>query len=172
VQENKVMNKVLESVLRRILESACEEQQASLDLTVLSAAVDPYRIDTAAGHRDGAWLAEQLAKLYGPIQRPHWRGLHYDIAADGKIRKPNGEIYENNDDDWEWLITNPAKAARLLGYVPFDRIIDLRNAPPITHRKARVRPEARLSIGLDVEVLPPRRGAGRRRKSQHKLLNR
>ena len=95
---------------------------------------------------------EQFAKLYGPAQRAHWRGLHYAVVADGKVRKPNGEIYRNTDDDWEWLITNPAKAARWLGYVPFDRIIDQRNSAPIIHRKARVRPEARLSIGLDVEI--------------------
>jgi hypothetical protein len=145
------MNKQLDGVLRRVLETACEEHKLS-DLTVLSAQVDPYRIDTAAGHRDGAWVAEQFAKLYGPAQRAHWRGLHYAVVADGKVRKPNGEIYRNTDDDWEWLITNPAKAARWLGYVPFDRIIDQRNSPPIIHRKARVRPEARLSIGLDVEI--------------------
>ena len=150
-------SKSLEGILRRILESACEEHKASLsDLTVLSAQVDPYRIDTAAGHRDGQWLAEQLARLYGPAQRAHWRGIHYAIVSDGKIRKPNGEIYRNTNDDWEWLIINPAKAARWLGYVSFDRIIDQRNSPPIIHRKARVRPEARLSIGLDVEIRTPR----------------
>jgi hypothetical protein len=72
------MSKTLEGVLRRILESACEEHKASLtDPTVLSAQVDPYRIDTVAGHRDGQWLAEQLAKLYGSAQRAHWRGIHY-----------------------------------------------------------------------------------------------
>jgi hypothetical protein len=151
--ETTTMSKALEGVLRRILESACEEHKASLnDLTVLSAQVDPYRIDTAAGHRDGAWLAEQLAKLYGPAQRAHWRGLHYAIVADGRIRKPNGEVYRNTNDDWEWLITNPAKAARWLGYVPFDRIVDQRNSPPIIYRKARVRPEPYLSIGLDVDI--------------------
>jgi hypothetical protein len=143
--------KTFDGVLRRILESACADISLS-DLTVLSAQVDPYRIDTVAGHRDGAWLAEQLARLYGPAQRAHWRGLHYAIVANGGIRKPNGEIYENTDDDWEWLVTNPAKAARWLGYIPFDRIIDQRNAPPIIHRKAWVRPEAHLSIGLDVNI--------------------
>jgi hypothetical protein len=140
-------------VLRQVLETACEEYEASLsDLTVLSAQVDPYRIDTAAGHRDGAWLAEQLAKLYGPAQRAHWRGLHYAIVADGGIRKPNGEIYQNTNDDWEWLITNPAKAARWLGYVPFERIVDQRNSAPTIHHKAWVAPKAHLSIGLDIEI--------------------
>jgi hypothetical protein len=145
-------NKMLDGILRGILESACEDHNASLnELTVLSAQVDPYRIDTAAGHRDGAWLAEQLAKLYGPRDRAHWRGLHYAIVANGKIKKPNGEIYVNTEDDWNWL-AGPAKAARWLGYIPFDRIVDQRNAPPIIHRKARVNPQAALSIGLDVTI--------------------
>ena len=72
--------------------------------------------------------------------------------ADGTIRKPGGEIYRNTDDDWNWLITNPAKAARWLGYIPFDRILDQRNAAPIIHRKAWVRPTTRLDIGLDVAI--------------------
>jgi hypothetical protein len=146
------MSKTLEGILRRVLESACEEHKASLsDLTVLSAQVDPYRIDTMAGHRDGQWLAEQLVKHYGPAKRAHWRGLHYAMIG-GDTRKPNGEVYQNIDDDWEWLIGNPAKAARWLGYVPFDRIMDQRNAAPIIHRKARVSPEATLSIGIDVVI--------------------
>ena len=151
--KGRAMNKQLDGVLRRILETACEEQKASLsDLTVLLAQVDPYRIDTAAGHRDGAWLAKQIAEsstdgLNGPIGV----GCFNAIVGQSKIRKPNGEIYRNTEDDWEWLITNPAKAARWLGYVPFDRIIDQRNAAPIIHRKATLCPEARLSIGLVVE---------------------
>jgi hypothetical protein len=143
----------LDGVLRQILESACEEHKACLsDLTVLSALVDPYRIDTPAGHRDGAWLAEQLNKLYGSAKRAHWRGLHYAIVADGTIRKPNGEIYLNTEEDWQWLTTAPAKAARWLGYIRFERIIDQRNSPPIIYHKARVTPEAHLSIGLDIEI--------------------
>ena len=74
-------------------------------------------------------------------------------SADGEIRKPNGEIYQNTDDDWKWLSTNPAKAARWLGYIPFDRIIDQRND---RRRSSIVRQglhlEACLSIGLDVEI--------------------
>jgi hypothetical protein len=141
------------NVLRKILESACTKQKASLsDLTVLSAAVDPYRLDTSAGHRDGGWLAAQLNKLCGPSARIHWRGLHYAIVQDAATKKPNGEIYRNTEADWIWLSENAGKAARWLGYIPFERIIDQRNAEPIIHRKVNVRPEARLSIGLDVDV--------------------
>ena len=34
-------------------------------MTVLSPQADPYRLDTPAGHRDGAWLAEQLDRAFG-----------------------------------------------------------------------------------------------------------
>jgi hypothetical protein len=78
--------------------------------------------------------------------------LHYAIVQEAKIEKPNGEIYRNTEADWIWLSENAGKAARWLGYIPFERIIDARNAEPIIHRKAKVRPEARLSIGLDIDI--------------------
>jgi hypothetical protein len=53
-------------VLRTILESASANIGSSLsDLTVLSSAVDPYRLDTPAGHRDGQWVAKQLDRAIG-----------------------------------------------------------------------------------------------------------
>ena len=58
----------------------------------------------------------------------------------------------NTDEDWEWLSEPAGKAAKWLGYIPFERITDNRNAEPIIHRKARVRPEAFVSIGLDVTI--------------------
>lgn len=140
-------------VLRQVIEAACDDHKASLkDLTVLSERIDPYRIDRPAGHRDGAWLAQQLNTLYGPTQRAHWRGLHYAIVAKGRIIKPNGHRYQNNDDDWKWLSEDAGKPARWLGYITFDRIVDQRNAPPIIHRRPRVSPHALLSIGLNVEI--------------------
>jgi hypothetical protein len=50
------------------------------------------------------------------------------------------------------LVSYPAKAARWLGYIPFDRISDNRNAEPIVHRMARFEPHHWLSIGLDVDI--------------------
>ena len=125
----------------------------SPDLTVLSAQVDPYRLDTPAGHRDGRWVAEHLRRaLKRSTAKIHWRGLHYAIVSLGDVRKPNGEPYANNDDDWTWLVNNAGKSARWLGYVPFERIVDNRNAEPIIHRQASVTPGAFVSIGLDVEI--------------------
>jgi hypothetical protein len=127
-----------EGVLRSIIEGARHEHGFSLgDLTVLSIQVDPYRIDTASGHRDGAWVAQQLKRLVKGGKKIHWRGLHYVIVSKGSIRKPNGEVFRNDDDDWTWLSSVAGKAARWLGYVPFEQIVDNRNAEPVIFRKAK-----------------------------------
>jgi len=117
--------------LRRVLEHARYELRCGRNkLTVLSTQIDPYRLDTPAGHRDGGWLAEQLDRAVGAGRRIHWRGLDYAIVAPGNIRKPNGELYLNNDADWTWLASCAGKAARWLGYIDFERITDNRNYPP------------------------------------------
>jgi hypothetical protein len=75
-----------DGALRRILEDARRDLKCCRNnLTVLSTQVDPYRLDTPAGHRDGAWLAEQLDRAIGPDRRIHWRGLHYAIVAAGAV---------------------------------------------------------------------------------------
>jgi hypothetical protein len=114
--------------------------------------IDPYRLDKPAGHRDGAWLAEQLDRAVGVGRRIHWRGLHYAIVASGNIRKPNGELYHNDDADWTRLASCAGKAARWFGYIDFERITDNRNSGPVVHRKARLIPETWVSVGLDVTI--------------------
>jgi hypothetical protein len=139
--------------LCRVLEDARRELRCSRTrLTVLSTQVDPYRLDTPAGHRDGAWLADQLNRAIGKVRRIHWRGLHYAIVAAGDILKPSGKIYRNDDADWTWLVNNAGKAARWLGYVDFERIVDNRNSEPIIHRQARVTPETWVSAGVDITI--------------------
>jgi hypothetical protein len=123
------------------------------DLTVLSAQVDPYRLDTPSGHRDGWWAAKQLTRALKRGKKDiHWRGLHYVIVAQGNIRKPDGETYRNTDEDWTWLSTVAGKAGRWLGYIPFEKITDNRNAEPFIHHKARVMVRALVSIGVDVTI--------------------
>jgi hypothetical protein len=151
--------------LRSVLEAAFDESGYSRsDLTVLSAQVDPYRLDTPSGHRDGHWAAVQLAKGFGKTRRTHWRGLHYSIVARGKVKKPDGTLYQNNEADWLWLSGMAGKAARWLGYIDFERIIDARNAEPTIHRKARVEPNSWVWVGVDVDIpaaddIEPRAGA-------------
>src|SRR5262249_41509783 len=73
-------------------------------------------------------------------------------ASTRGLIKPNGERYRNDDENWTWLVNVAGKAARWLGYIPFERITDNRNAEPIIHRKARVDPQAFVNIGIHVEV--------------------
>jgi hypothetical protein len=135
--------------LRQVLEGACNESGCNLDaLTVLSEQNDPYRLDSPAWHRDGAWLAAQLERAVGSERRIHWRGLHYAIVAAGDIEKPNGETYRNTHEDWRWLSEAAGKAARWLGYVDFERIIDNRNSDPIIYRK----PKASLGSWISAEL--------------------
>jgi hypothetical protein len=141
-------------LLRSVLEQACANSGCGLaELTVLSAQVDPYRLDTPSGHRDGKWAAKQLQRaLRGGKPAIHWRGLHYAIVVQGNVKKPNGEIYMNTDDDWLWLSGAAGKAARWLGYVPFEKITDNRNAEPVIFHKASVSPRALVSVGIDVTI--------------------
>jgi hypothetical protein len=140
-------------VLRSVLEEACTKTGISLsDLTVLSAQVDPYRLDTEARHRDGRWVAEQLDRLVPRGKQIHWRGLHYILVSTTSLVKPDGKGYRNTEEDWKWLVEVAGKAARWLGYIPFERITDNRNAEPVICRKARVMPKRAISVGIEVTI--------------------
>ncbi len=116
-------------------------------LTVLAPQNDPFRVDTPAGHRDGAWLADTLDRLAIRGQR-HLRGLHYILIGQPK---PNGQPYTNTDADWKWL-GGVAKAARWLTYIPFDRIVDQRNDAPVIRKWMPPDPEPYVWMDFDVTI--------------------
>jgi hypothetical protein len=117
--------------LRLRIEAEAETTGMSLDdLTVLSTQLDPYRLDCPRGHELGKWFADQVERFYPPDDLVHLRGLHYRIVASGDVRRPDGKPYPNTESNWIWLQSRASKAARWLGYVPFDRIRDERNEPP------------------------------------------
>lgn len=120
------------------------------DLTVLKAENDPFRQDTRAGHRDGEWLARQAGAL-GLLNRTvHLRGLHYALL--GRV-KPNGEPYQNTDKEWTWLSGDVAKAARWLGYLPFENIVDARNASPVVRlTEAMPEPQPIIAVGTYIDL--------------------
>jgi hypothetical protein len=118
-------------VLHQEIEEAAAGSPWSInDLTVLSRVRDPYRFDDTTGHELGQWFKDQIESLVGPDKRVHLRGLFYRIVAAGGVRKPDGKVFTNTYNNWVWLIDRAAKAARWLGYVPFNRISDERNAAP------------------------------------------
>jgi hypothetical protein len=119
-------------------------------LTVLSPQHDPTRLDTEGHHRDGEWLADVWALLDLAPPR-HLRGLHYAIVS-AQAAKPDGKPYTNTDADWQWLQSGAAKAARWLGYLPFEWIIDVRSDEP-TPPRLWTPPQA--STSADYHVLMP-----------------
>jgi hypothetical protein len=138
--------------LRGVLNHAVAEGQYGMgELTVLAAQNDPYRVDTPAGHRDATWFKQQLARFVSNT-RIHLRGLHYQVASAADVELPNGRLYTNTDEDWTWLQSKAAKAARWLGYVPFDRIVDQRNSAPQIHVSEAVSPEPVWEPGEGVWV--------------------
>jgi hypothetical protein len=58
----------------------------------------------------------------------------------------------NDDDNWEWLDGTAAKAARWLGYIPFDQIVDKRNAEPVVRILKSEAPWPYLSVGIEVDI--------------------
>jgi hypothetical protein len=139
---------------RLLLETAAAEDVSMKALTVLSQQVDPFRLDTPANHRDGKWLADAVDTLglLAGDRMIHERGMHYAIAlAAPPFIKPDGERYENNGADWEWL-GGALKAARWLGYIPFDRVFDKRNAAPVVRLVERSQPWPYLHAEVQVEI--------------------
>ncbi len=138
------------SPLRAALDTVIAEQGGSLkDLTVLAPQNDPFRVDTASRHRDGEWLAITARDLGLGDRKIHLRGLHYMVIA---RPKPDGAPYTNTEKDWLWLSGDAGKAARWLGYIPFDQIVDQRNAEPEIRLFRPPQPYGYLSTELDVEI--------------------
>jgi hypothetical protein len=133
--------------LADLLRELQEETGLTLDeLSVFSGQNDPYRQDTDEKHREGAWLRRMMDTHLTRTASIHLRGLHYVLVTKGVI-KPDGQQYRNIHKHWFWMSDRVSRAARWLGYVPFDRIVDERNAPPVI-RPAALRLDPASTIWL------------------------
>jgi hypothetical protein len=106
-------------VLRSVLENACIKVGCSLgDLTVLSSQVDPYRLDTPAGHRDGEWVAKHLDRLVIYANHPT-TGIHFFCFAVG-----NGEVQVwRNGDPIPEPFANPTAYKFISDQWEFERVM-------------------------------------------------
>src|SRR5215213_3484991 len=140
------------SPLRQALDAAIAEANGSKlslkDLTVLSDAVDPFRLDTPANHKLGKWLADTAATLGLGDRKIHNRGLHYMILGQPK---PDGSTYISDEQSWD-LLEEASKYARWLGYIPFDQITDQRNSAPEITIFEPPDPYPFISVGIDIEI--------------------
>jgi hypothetical protein len=136
---------------RQALDDAIAEAGHKLslkDLTVLSEQVDPFRLDKPENHRIGKWLADTVATLGLGDRRIHNRGMHYMVLGQPKL---DGTKYVSDAESWD-LMERASKAARWLGYAPFDQVTDQRNAPPTIRIYEPPNPYPYLNVGIDVEL--------------------
>ena len=135
------------------------------DLTVMDSKLDPFRLDTESGHRNGRWFrdAMQAAGLLVRERPIHLRGAHYAITQlDPPLVRPDTDrAYVNSFEDWWWFYKYASKAARWLRYVPFERIIDARNEAPIVRIADQPHAVRRISMAStewlpDADDLAPR----------------
>jgi hypothetical protein len=158
-------NSIDRSPLRQALDAAIAESNGSKlsmkDLTVLAPQNDPFRLDTPTNHRFGAWLAITARELGLGDRKIHLRGLHYMVIG---WPKPCGTPYTNTEADWLWLSGVCGKAARFLGYIPFDQIVDQRNTPPTVRIFQPSWLWPYLNVGIEIDIpsadnIAPRVGA-------------
>lgn len=112
-----------------IKEIAKEEGLSVKDLLALSPANDPFYVSSKGQTEKAMWFAQVYENMGCP--RPcHIRRVHYWLVSQEDYRKPDGQVYLNTANDWNFL-TLSAKYARYIGVIPIENIIDRRNPEPI-----------------------------------------
>lgn len=102
------------------------------DLLVLSQQNDPFYAGVASRRERGEWFAEQWDR-FGFQHGAHLRRIHYVLVSQpDPIRWPDGDPYENTQNNWARLI-NASLAARYLHLIPDDVLVDRRNPSPLIH---------------------------------------
>jgi hypothetical protein len=128
--------------LRQVLEAASYENRCGMqDLTVLSPQTDPYRRDTPAGHRDGAWFAEMVERFVGVSGTVHLRGLQPHRSKKRRNALINGRPFSDTSKlkSMPWLRSNPTHCAQS----PRNYSSILRREPCITRRTSKAQMEPR-----------------------------
>lgn len=152
--------------LREWIRRVADDLDTSVkEVLFLSPSNDPMNVGTDADHAKGEWFGEQWERAVGGRERRaiHTRGVHYAVVmreeevpppTDG----PGWATYGNTEQCYAYL-KDASIAARLLGYVPIDGILDERNETTIhtaygRHRTRPGLPEEGLPAGVALPALP------------------
>jgi hypothetical protein len=147
-------------ILAQKICTAADAMGVSIDaLAVLSPSNDPY---TAwRRRREADWFARLFDQFVAAGAAKHLRGFFYLlVSAPNGTLGADGKPFINDYKHWQALQA-ASKAARWLGLVPFERIIDERNSPPIiyvpdvTPISTGVDPGAKCEIPLTAETALP-----------------
>ena len=144
------------------------------DLTVLSRNNDPY---TAwRRRREAEWFAHLFDRFVPPGTKKHLRGVFYRCVSSDNIVWPNGKPLVNDKKNW-FAFLKAAKAARWLGLIPFERIIDARNdeariyVPDVTPISTGVRAGDGCEIPTEAkDALPSFYLEGFRGRQTHRII--
>lgn len=100
------------------------------DLLAQAPANDPFYAEVPARAEAAEWFAKQWQD-FGWQAGVHLRRIHYRlVSAEVPILRPDGSPYLNFDRHWQWLVSS-SLAARYLGLIPADVLVDRRNPDPI-----------------------------------------
>jgi hypothetical protein len=157
----------------KILSAAREADVSIDDLTVLSPNNDPY---TAwRRRREAEWFAELFNRFVAAGATKHLRGFFY-LLVSSRVVGPDDKPFINDDKHWQDLL-RAAKAARWVGLIEFERIIDERNAaseiyvPGVTPISTSIGPGAGCEIPATAEcALPGQALSGFVGRQSHRLI--
>lgn len=100
------------------------------DLLALSLTNDPFYAEVPRRKEAAGWFADIWDRL-GLKHGVHLRRAHYIMVSQpNPIPKPDGTPYLNTENDWKFLSV-ASLAARYLGLIPSDALVDRRNPDPL-----------------------------------------
>jgi len=113
-----------------IKELARQTKLKTTDFIVLSPGNDPFYAGVPFRRERAEWFASNWDH-FGFQSGMHLRRIHYVLVSQTEpVLWPNGEPFRNTENDWKALDT-ASLAARYLGVIPSDVLIDRRNPEPM-----------------------------------------
>lgn len=98
---------------------------------MLSKFRDPYTEWGTTQERRAQWVAALFAKWYSD-RKTHLRGFHYLLISQPEPKNAEGELYENTESAWNYLLSS-VLWARYMGIGDWSNLIDKKHPDPIDY---------------------------------------